>query len=136
MQDLPLDKLVATVREADRNWREGRLPGDDPAPSQEPRSSSELDIGTYTAPSPEKGLETAGDPTHLPLPVPSSSDFVPSGHDTLRLRLSTVLASGVRGSDEQVSHDPQEGPAAIDVTLRLSRGSNEPWPAMLVRFGE
>ena len=28
MQDIPLTQLVGTVRDADRSWREGRLPGD------------------------------------------------------------------------------------------------------------
>lgn len=51
MQDVPLDRLTALVRESDRSWREGRLPGDpgsgfravrDPE-SGEPRAASPID---------------------------------------------------------------------------------------------
>ena len=93
MQDIPLDRLTALVRESDRSWREGRLPGD---PGSGFRAAREPEPGelraTWSLNSRESMLGQGMDDKDAPQPK------APAGHPgaadaaAIELRPSEVIA--------------------------------------------
>ena len=97
MQDIPLDRLTALVRESDRSWREGRLPGDPGAGFRGARESQPLELRVTVS-------LNSREPTPELAPVPAGKSGLPAteGHPGKRgaagmnLLVSEVIAVALR----------------------------------------